>query len=834
MPLEFNDLYMLVINSKVEIPARKYIDWPRGMPNSVNGDPALDLNQELRLSHTLHPDLLVSQPNMNPLITSQVPSPDRQLRPADQPRFNAISDVSRHDSPEMIESIKNLRDHRIKVVTKIMNGDVASLDQDAIEWNSRWQIVEIFGGSQDKEYKIAEEGQNLVNQFLQDKDDSTLQVGLMGAYQTYLNQDLFEQISNGHQQPSLNVVNVRRFPEGLRQGTALTEAENSNQSQELAVSGAISLTNEVQNDMASLSTGRPNAIRLQTVPELGSISARNPSSINHSNNANSIQPLINNINEAGRSSQHSDARVERSNVEGQGLQRSSIQSSNIVSGVRNLNGDSNGIRSVGHVSIQRSQPVQNSNLRSEIAEFEQISHGQSQAGVSIRGSPDRSSKSNHLESRRGGEHLSAIGQGGAENNEVSHDSGVSMNRLDRDRSIPSLNLNVKELRPEKEASKMAKNSPDKSPAFNVNLINLNPKPEANAWLNELHDSAHNTWSNLGKPIEMDRPVESASLKPRPKVNPRSETSNLFKNEVEQHILKLTQAQNPKSVADSAPQKQELDLPGISQLFPAQPASIAGSKLNFDMPAQNLISLFSPALLEKASALEKRRKDMEAVANADRKSLMELRTELAHFINERRRNPLSKLSDSLAQEKNPQLQECFNWVENTEQNIIFQKMNYIRMVEQAAKINRDMASEVVVTETKQLETDAIDNEKREAEAELKKMKDQRDRLLAKLDKQRRDIEGLDNDYKSNMSDTDKQRTNALKIQAFERLGSLKQKELQKYRDYLKSMERSYQGYQDASMRYYSHNGGHNELTMDFGKGLEALLNQTVKTHQGYRY
>ena len=154
MPLEFNDLYMLVINSKVEIPARKYIDWPRGMPNSVNGDPALDLNQELRLSHTLHPDLLVSQPNMNPLITSQVPSPDRQLRPADQPRFNAISDVSRHDSPEMIESIKNLRDHRIKVVTKIMNGDVASLDQDAIEWNSRWQIVEIFGGSQDKETRL--------------------------------------------------------------------------------------------------------------------------------------------------------------------------------------------------------------------------------------------------------------------------------------------------------------------------------------------------------------------------------------------------------------------------------------------------------------------------------------------------------------------------------------------------------------------------------------------------------------------------------------------------------------------------------------------------------
>lgn len=802
MPREYADLYKLIVNSKVEVPQRKYLNWPRGMPRSLMSDQtqAGDVNNQLRLSHTLHPDLLVSQPNLNPLIHSQAPSPDRQLRPDDR---------AESQSREAVDSLSQLRDHRVAVVTKIMSGDVANIDMQLIEWIDRRQTAEMYGLGDDKEVKLAQEAEDLLNQFIGDRDDAMLQVGLMTAYQTHLNQDLFEQIGNGHRQTVEAVANAQ--PQGgLRQGTVMTEVASRSSREELVVADAVAPIDVDRQADSLRSPSRPQAIRLQTVPEAVSIGNSRPSSIANSNN---INPMIDNR------SRNADVDV-----------RPNIAASN--GGNNSMSGRNRQINSIGQSAAVGDRLMANDANRS-IAESSDRRSQQGGVDARQRVSGDRlmADQNDNLRVSNRQPSINANNRSGIQNSggdrraiEASRHSSINMNRIERDRSPASVNLNIEEPLSDFPVRQQMRQSPDKSPAFNVKLISLNPKPEANAWLNDLKDSAHSTWSNLGKTTKLEKPVDS--LRPPPKT--AAEASSVFKAEVDQHILRLTQQTGPVELTRSS--LQSALVPGESQLFADHPISISNSQL----PTMPMINMFTGDLLIKAAAVDKRRNEMAAVADADNKSLAILRTELAHFINERRRQPVSRLADTLAQDKTPQLSDCIAWLESAEQDVILQKMNYIRMIDQAAKINRDMANQVIVVDTRELETDAIDQDRSVIDADIVRMRDQRDRLTIKLDMQRREIDTLANECRSTMSDADKQKATKAKIAAFDKLCSLKQKEVDRYREYLRSMRRQHQDYKIASQRYYSNNRRDDLADIDFGKGLQKLLSQTVKSHQEYRY
>ena len=187
MPAGFQNLYKTVA-SKVDIPPKKYIDWPIGM-NSQQNFP-------FSLSRTMNPELFVSQPNLPPLLSSQIPSPTRQLReqlPAARPEPVIVV----QDPAALSRAVSSLKEQRVKIATLIMAGDFASLASDAQEWKKRRDEAIRLGGLQNNEVKMAQEGELFLNQFLVDNDDGMLQFGLIQAYQTNLNIDIWEQGVNG-------------------------------------------------------------------------------------------------------------------------------------------------------------------------------------------------------------------------------------------------------------------------------------------------------------------------------------------------------------------------------------------------------------------------------------------------------------------------------------------------------------------------------------------------------------------------------------------------------------------------------------------------------------
>lgn len=191
LPPGFNNLYRTV-TSKVDIPQKKFLDWPIGMEGS---------NNRISLSRTMLPDLVVSQPNLPPIITSDIPSPTRQLR---EPPLRIQPPVSNPgQNSNLAPSLEKLKEQRIKVATFIMNGNFGRLGSEAQEWKKRKEDCLRLGGAQEREVALAQNAEQFLNQYFSDNDEGMLQINLIQAYQTHLGIDILDQGVEGNQhQPS--------------------------------------------------------------------------------------------------------------------------------------------------------------------------------------------------------------------------------------------------------------------------------------------------------------------------------------------------------------------------------------------------------------------------------------------------------------------------------------------------------------------------------------------------------------------------------------------------------------------------------------------------------
>ena len=387
------------------------------------------------------------------------------------------------------------------------------------------------------------------------------------------------------------------------------------------------------------------------------------------------------------------------------------------------------------------------------------------------------------------------------------------------RSPPHYDIRLEE--PPMEECPSPPAQPVKSPALKAQLISLKPSEGSSATARiNLEDSTQGVWNEFEK--------MASNVKPQPRQPEKAiaKDSHIFRDTVELHAKTLAEAAKQRTALSE--KKQELEMPKASQLFPGHLKTVESSSLNAFAGGNALMNLFTPELLEKATALDKRKQDMADVTEQDKENLHQLRAEIKAAIENRRKKPLASIADALAHEPTQAIADCLAWVDTTEQNTISARVRYLRMVEHAVAMNREMADQVVKCETLELETATLEAERKAAEEETKKMSEQRDQLLQKLDRQRREIDSLHEESVSTQSDSQKQKSVTAKIQVYEKLLSMKRRELENLRDHYKRTEKVHEDYKLDLMLYYRRTGQPVEtLGMDFGKSLEKLLSTTVK-------
>lgn len=409
---------------------------------------------------------------------------------------------------------------------------------------------------------------------------------------------------------------------------------------------------------------------------------------------------------------------------------------------------------------------------------------------------------------------------------------ISIERSDRiiPASPPSRSRPVSDLRIE-EPPREVEQAAHRSPVLNAQLININPKEE-NTPVSRKHleDSTQGIWKELDHNLSSHEKEVEKLIKNVPKEN-----SQVYQETIEKHSKALAEAKQNKQ-NEKPKEHAKLDLPSASQLFPAHLKTTGNSKfdefhVNQGGSTNNLLKLFTPELLEKASALEKRKEDMASVTIQDKQNLQALRDDIKNSIEKRRLKPLSAISDLLAPLQNPSVNNCLAWIEQTEQNTITSKVKYLRMVEHAVIVNKEMADQVVHTETNELEAATLEEENIAIHKESELLRQQRDNLLERIDRQRREVDSLHEESLSTLSDAQKQQSVAAKIQALGKLTGLKQRELDNLRDFMQRKLKEFEDYKVDMLLYYRRTGQPLEsMGQDFGKSLEKLLNNTVKEYR----